>query len=50
MLRIAYVDVNPEHPTAHMQFAETVAVNRGMNIRMFATVAEAEEWVRRPGL
>src|SRR5260221_12486449 len=27
--RIAYVDINPDHRIESMQFAETVAVNRG---------------------
>jgi hypothetical protein len=43
---IAYVDVNPEHLPSKMQFAETVAVTRGINIRMFATIAEAEIWLQ----
>lgn len=43
--RIAYVDVNPEHRIESMQFAETVAVNRGVNIRVCSTVAEAEKWL-----
>lgn len=42
---IAYVDVNPEHDLSRMLFAETVAVNRGVNVRVFATVAEAEQWL-----
>ena len=28
-----------------MKFAETVANNRGVPINVFATVAEAEEWL-----
>jgi hypothetical protein len=28
-----------------MQFAETVAVNRGLPLRAFSTVAEAEKWL-----
>ena len=43
--RIAYVDVNGEHPAQDMQFAETVAVNRGVNLRVFATVPEAAAWL-----
>lgn len=34
--RIAYTDVNPDHELASMLFAETVAVNRGVNVRVFA--------------
>jgi hypothetical protein len=37
---LAYVDVNAEGDT--MQFAETVAVNRGMRVAVFSTVADAE--------
>ena len=43
---IAYVDTNPEHAPSKMQFAETVAVTRGINIRMFADVAAAETWLQ----
>ena len=43
--RVAYVDTNPEHAAADTQFVETVAVNRGMNVRAFATVPEAEAWL-----
>jgi hypothetical protein len=28
-----------------MQFAEDVAVNRGLPVRMFRTVAQAEQWL-----
>jgi hypothetical protein len=42
---IAYVDMN-RGPGTLMQFAEDVAVNRGVPVRMFATVAEAEAWLR----
>jgi hypothetical protein len=41
---IAYVDVNAENDL--MEFAETVAVNRGMPVRVFSSVAQAEEWLR----
>ncbi|MGH6624624.1 MAG: hypothetical protein ACREBN_11655 [Burkholderiaceae bacterium] len=40
---IAYVDVNADG--AMMKFAETVAVNRGVPIRLFSTVADAEQWL-----
>ena len=39
----AYVDVN-----AHgnlMEFAETVAINRGVPVAVFSTVADAERWL-----
>jgi hypothetical protein len=43
--QIAYVDTNPEHDASLMSFAETVAVNRGVRMRLFATVAEAAAWL-----
>jgi hypothetical protein len=42
---IAYVDVNPEHSKGRMLFAETVAVRRGINVRVFSTIADAEQWL-----
>ena len=43
---IAYVDTNPEHAFLDMQFAETVALTRGINIRVFESVVAAEAWLR----
>ena len=43
--KIAYVDVNPQHDLRNMKFAETVAVNRSVNIRVFAAVQDAENWL-----
>ena len=40
---IAYVDVNASGEM--MKFAETVAVNRGVPVRLFASVADAEKWL-----
>jgi len=40
---IAYVDVNAEGDL--MKFAETVAVNRGVPVRVFSSVADAEKWL-----
>jgi hypothetical protein len=40
---IAYVDVNAGGEL--MKFAETVANNRGVPMAVFATVAEAEQWL-----
>ncbi|MGD8569909.1 MAG: hypothetical protein PVJ39_17615 [Gammaproteobacteria bacterium] len=40
---IAYVDVNAKGDL--MKFAETVAVNRGIPVTVFSTVAEAECWL-----
>lgn len=43
--QIAYVDTNPEHDSSLLDFVETVAVNRGVRVRVFATVREAEAWL-----
>jgi len=48
VLRIAYVDVNPEHSSSNIRFAEDVAVNLGVNVRVFATLPEAAKWIARP--
>jgi hypothetical protein len=40
---MAYVDVNAEGDL--MKFAETVAVNRALPVRVFSTVSEAEKWL-----
>ena len=42
---IAYVDVYAEGDL--MQFAETVAVNRGLPVTLFANVADAEKWLNK---
>lgn len=44
-LAIAYVDVNASGNL--MKFAETVAVNRGLPIKVFPTVTEAESWLQK---
>lgn len=43
---IAYVDLNADGPL--MQFAETVAVNRGLPLAVFRSVGKAREWLLRP--
>jgi len=43
---IAYVDVNAGGDM--MKFAENVALNRGVPVRLFGTVAEAEKWLEDP--
>ncbi|OHB63239.1 MAG: hypothetical protein A2Y77_08550 [Planctomycetes bacterium RBG_13_62_9] len=43
---IAFVDTNPQHDFAEMEFAETVAVNRGVNVRVFRDVPAATAWIR----
>ena len=40
---IAYVDINAQGDLMH--FAETVAVNRALPVRVFATVSAAEKWL-----
>lgn len=42
----AFVDVNPRRILSNQVFAEDVAVNRGIPIRYFATVPQAEQWLR----
>ena len=42
---VAYVDANAEGHL--MEFAETVAVNRGLPMALFASVSEAREWLVR---
>ena len=44
---VAYVDTNPEHDVALMEFAETIAVNRGVSVKVFRDVPSAREWIRR---
>lgn len=41
---MAYVDVNARGEL--MKFAENVAVNRGLRMTVFPTVAEAEKWLQ----
>lgn len=43
MKAMAYVDVNAEGDL--MRFAENVAVNRAIPVKVFATVAAAEKWL-----
>jgi hypothetical protein len=42
---MAYVDINPEHNAKAMQFAEDVAVNRGVSVKVFLTIPAAEQWM-----
>jgi hypothetical protein len=42
---IAYVDSNAEGDL--MAFAETVAVNRSLPVKVFSSVREAETWIQR---
>src|SRR5262245_33157151 len=44
--QIAYVDGGTGHDLENARFAETVARNRGVNVRLFGTVGEAAGWLR----
>jgi hypothetical protein len=44
--RLAYADINPAHPQANVDFAEDVAVNRGLNVRTCRSTEEAERWMQ----
>jgi hypothetical protein len=46
--RIAYVDASAERSLEHKVFAETVARNRGVNVRFFQSVDEAQAWMQAP--
>lgn len=43
--QIAYVDINSSGDL--MKFAETAATNRGLPIRVFNTILEAEKWFNK---
>ncbi|HZV54004.1 MAG TPA: hypothetical protein VFF82_03605 [Rhodocyclaceae bacterium] len=42
---MAYVDMNASGDL--MRFAETVAVNRGLPVKVFQSVGDAEKWLAR---
>ena len=42
---VAVVDTNPGHDPALMRFAETIGVNRGVNVRTFPGVSAAAQWL-----
>jgi len=46
--RIGYVDASAERNPEHKRFAETIARNRGVNVRLFRSVAEAQGWLSSP--
>lgn len=48
-MRVAYVDANPEHATDNMHLAENVAATRGIDVRTFRSIAEAERWLLAHG-
>ena len=43
-IKIAFVDDNPDHRELN-SFGETVATNRGISVKMFKDVIEAEKWL-----
>lgn len=43
--RIAYVDTNPEHAIEDMAVAEDILHQRGLHVRIFRRVREAETWM-----
>jgi ABC-type lipoprotein release transport system permease subunit len=43
--RIAYVDLNSERSEANITLGEAVARDHGVNVRVFPTVAAAEQWL-----
>ena len=47
-IRLAYVDTNPEHDMKMMQFAEHVASNRGISVKIFCNIGDAEKWLTTP--
>lgn len=44
-MRCAYVDLVPEHSAETMHLAEAIAATRGIPVRTFRDVAEAESWL-----
>ncbi len=47
---IAYIDRNPQHRHASLKFAETVALNRFIHMRLFTDERTAIEWLERTPL
>ena len=43
--KIAYVDVSSRHSATNPRLGETVARNRGVNVRVFPDVEAAREWL-----
>ena len=46
-LTVAFVNLNPRHPGGNAAFAETVARNRGIDLRSFRDVQEAQAWLNQ---
>ena len=47
---IAYVDTNTEHDLEQMKFAEMVALNEGVQVRMFHDLKAAQQWLEPANL
>jgi hypothetical protein len=45
---IAYVDTNSEHDFGQMKFAEMVALNEGVQVKMFQNLKAAQQWLEDP--
>jgi hypothetical protein len=43
--QVAYVNLSPEQDSEELRFIETVAVNRGLNLKTFNKVEDAEKWL-----
>jgi len=43
--KIAYVDIRAQARAGNARFAETVALNRGLNLRTFPTAQAAAAWL-----
>jgi hypothetical protein len=43
--QVAYLNLSPEQNPQELRFIETVAVNRGLNLKVFTKVADAEKWL-----
>ena len=48
ILQIAYVDVNLEHASSSVDLGVAVARDRGVNVRPFRSLSDAEEWLAGP--
>jgi hypothetical protein len=46
--RIAYLDLGAGRLLHHMRFAETLARNCGINVRLFRSLAAARNWLTAP--
>lgn len=44
---IAYIDMNPDHDHRSLKFAETVALNRFIHMRLFSNEEDAVRWLQQ---